>query len=243
MTTLRKSISRRRILDESSDGVDIAPVNKKLVFGLDEEEEDGQLQELNQFDLDLESAADLSIKFDDEDKFSPCRTRSGAVYTSGSKRKMCSTSEKSHVKRSSMRTRHTSSRSHKSENGSLADCSGNESDERMSENERLSNLTEEEELEKEKESVYFEPYPQPPPLNYQKNPVSRLRTSNRPVPFEFRLDLPSSPIHGCAQDDPFSSPFKTRVSPISSHQVPSHPTKSHLIPPSPNKSHLTRVET
>ena len=232
MTTLRKSISRRRILDESSDGVDIAPVNKKLVFGLDDEEEDGhQLQELNQFDLDLESAADLSIKFDDEDKFSPCRTRSGAVYTSGSKRKMCSTSEKSHVKRSSMRTRHTSSRSHKSENGSLADCSGNESDERMSENERLSNLTEEEELEKEKESVYFEPYPQPPPLNYQKNPVSRLRTSNRPVPFEFRLDLPSSPIHGCAQDDPFSSPFKTRVSPISSHQVPSHITKSQQVPP------------
>ena len=216
MSTLRRSISRRRILDESTDCLDIAPpVNKKLVFGLEDEEEDGQLQELNQFDLDLDSATDLSMKFDDDDKFSPCRTRSGAVYTSGSKRKaLCSSSEKSQVKRASMRTRHASSRSHKSETGSMADCSGNDSDERMSENEPLlSNLTEEEEFEKEKESVYFEPYPLPPPLTYQKNPVSRLRTSSRPVPFEFRLELPSSPLHGYAQDDPFSSPFKTRVSP------------------------------
>ena len=203
-------------MDESTDCLDLAPpVNKKLVFGLEDEEEDGQLQELNQFDLDL-SATDLSIKFDDDDKFSPCRTRSGAVYTSGSKRKaFCSSSsEKCQVKRASMRTRHASSRSHKSETGSMADCSGNESDERMSENERmLSNLTEEEEFEKEKESVYFEPYPLPPPLTYQKHAVSRLRTSSRPMPFEFRLELPSSPLHGCAQDDPFSSPFKTRVSP------------------------------
>ena len=214
MTTLRKSISRRKILDESTDHPDMSPVNKKLVFGLEEEEDDGQLQELNQFDLDLDSATDLSMKFDDDDKFSPCRTRSGAVYTSGSKRKaLCSSTEKSQVKRASMRTRHASSRSHKSETGSLADCSGNDSDERMSENDPLlSNLTEEEEFEKEKESVYFEPYPLPPPLNYQKNPVSRLRTSSRPVPFEFRLELPSSPLHGCTQDDPFSSPFKTRVS-------------------------------
>ena len=64
-------------------------VNKKLNFEMDDTEDDHVLQDLHQFDLELDSvemAMDLSEVII-QDKFSPCRTRSGRVYESGVKKR------------------------------------------------------------------------------------------------------------------------------------------------------------
>lgn len=222
MTTIERKISRRRLLD-ATECRPIIPVNKKLNFELDDEDEGLQLQDLNQFDLELESINNLSIDFQDDDKFSPCRTRSGVVYESGLKRRkeLDSSSEKSRRKKRTFRLRHTSSA--KSETGSMADCSENDSGD-----DRMSDLAEMDESEKRLSL--------PPPLNYMKNPVSRIHLLERSRPTRLDMDMPSSPLSSCIAEEHLLSPVKTHEwsqprslllsSPIQSPSPPSNTLKA-----------------
>ena len=63
----------------------LSPVNKKLNFDLHDDEEGDVLNDLNQFDLELDRLAS-DEELENFDKFSPCRTRSGLVYESGNKK-------------------------------------------------------------------------------------------------------------------------------------------------------------
>ena len=101
----------------------MSPVNKRLNFEVDmKDDNDDVLEDLNQFDLELEP---VGLGSDEEleqfDKFSPCRTRSGLVYESGVKK---------HKFRLASRGRAERSRtlSGQSGTGHLADCSENESE-------------------------------------------------------------------------------------------------------------------
>jgi hypothetical protein len=156
------------MLDTNEDCLSISPVNKKLNFEVEDPEEDRHsLLELQQFDLEL-SVHDLSLELQmNADKFSPMRTRSGVVYQSGLKRR------KLHIrKKASIRSR---THSGQSGTGSMADCSGNDSDDPAE--------TQQAEAEDRLSS--------PPPLSYMKNSVSRFPFGHsRPTV----QDPPSSPI-------------------------------------------------
>lgn len=212
--------SRRRML-ETDDYVSISPVNKKLNF---EPEDEGQdLQELQQFDLELDTITygktlDLSGDNNNGKNFSPCRTRSGVVYESGLKRKkvICSTANRRRPKKEGRRSRTNSGRSG---TGSLADCSENESgddQERLSDNVMADLSQAEERL-------------APPPLNYCKNPVSRFSLSReRPADFHEMLSSPTHSFMNHAQEDGLS-PIKRAVW----NQSRCHLQESPLQSPSP----------
>ena len=101
----------------------MSPVNKRLNFEVDmKDDNDDVLEDLNQFDLELEPVGlGSEEELEQFDKFSPCRTRSGLVYESGVKK---------HKFRLASRGRAERSRtlSGQSGTGHLADCSENESE-------------------------------------------------------------------------------------------------------------------
>ena len=101
----------------------MSPVNKRLNFEIDlKEDHDDVLEDLNQFDLDLDQ---VELGSDEEleqfDKFSPCRTRSGLVYESGVKKQKFWLGSRG-------RTERSRTLSGQSGTGHLADCSENESE-------------------------------------------------------------------------------------------------------------------
>ena len=189
MSTLNKK-SRRRMLD-TADCLSISPVNKKLNFEVEGHEEEGhELQELHQFDLELDSI-DLSLDISEElmkdDKFSPCRTRSGVVYESGLKRRKILLSSRGR-KKPNTRSRTSSGQSGA---GSMADCSGNDSD--------ISNIMEDLAEAEERLSL-------PPPLNY----VNQRFDLPREPPHQH--DIPSSPISSFMPEDRLSPLKQSAVS-------------------------------
>jgi len=163
-------------------------VNKKLNFGLPDMEDDQVLQDLHQFDLELDSmetAMDLSdVLF--QDKFSPCRTRSGRVYESGAKKRRLRLGSKRRKK--TMRSR---THSGQSGTGSLADCSENESE--TSNTEYTEDLTMPVNTALARLDVCQTVAP--PPLKQTKVPMSRLY-QERPD----HHDIPSSPISFMVED-------------------------------------------
>ena len=192
---------------ETPDCLSISPVNKKLNFEVMDDGENHELQELHQFDLELDSI-DLSLDISEElmkdDKFSPCRTRSGVVYESGLKRRKILTNSRRRKKAytSSARQRTRTSSGH-SGTGSLADCSENDSDDHMSDH-MMSDLAEAE----ERLSL-------PPPLNYLKEPVSRFSHRRHQAG-----DIPSSPISSFLPEDRLSPIKQTAVSNASCFPMP-----------------------
>ena len=227
--------NRRRFFGTDSPSV-MSPVNKRLNFEVNDEDDEEVLLELNQFDLELESA-DLALDEDilKPDKFSPCRTRSGLVYESGLKKHRFRLASKQRKKK--LRSRNHSGQSG---TGSLADCSENESE--------TSNSEYTEDIVKPM-PVAMDSNDNPPPLNYQKAPISKFsQVRERPD----NNDIPSSPISSYMVDDRMS-PIKESSygkwpreprnmflgSPLNSPSPPSHTMKAMRLfegLPSPNSA-------
>jgi len=186
----------------------------------------GDSQHHVQFDLEMDKAYDdftsglpgvpgvPGVPVDgqkvDQENFSPCRTRSGRVYESGEKKKRRLRGSKR--PRKTLRTRMNSGQSG---TGSLADCSEEyeESEDDASEDlvgiEELNNSYDDRmdnfpnlDIDEEMSDLLEGTVPYPPPLNYNKHPVSRF-SEPRCRPFQ---GIPSSPISSCVMDD--SSPVK-----------------------------------
>lgn len=165
-------------------------VNKKLNFEMDDTEDDHVLQDLHQFDLELDSvemAMDLSEVII-QDKFSPCRTRSGRVYESGVKKRRLRLASKRSKKPMRSRTH-----SGQSGTGSLADCSENESE--TSNSEYTEDLNVPVHCALDRLDVCQSEVP--PPLNYTKVPMSRLYQAREKTDHH---DIPSSPISFMVED-------------------------------------------
>ena len=190
--------NRRRIAYDSPSVM--SPVNKRLNFEMNEDDDEEILIELNQFDLELESA-DLALDEDilKPDKFSPCRTRSGLVYESGLKKHRFRLASKQRKKKQRCRTH-----SGQSATGSLADCSENESE--------TSNTEFTEDIVKPTLDITGNP----PPLNYHKAPVSRFCQMREILD---NHDIPSSPISSYMADDQMSPTKETSHGKVSSYST------------------------
>merc|ERR1719350_596021 len=165
-------------------------VNKKLNFEMDDTEDDHVLQDLHQFDLELDSvemAMDLSEVII-QDKFSPCRTRSGRVYESGVKKRRLRLASKRSKKPMRSRTH-----SGQSGTGSLADCSENESETSNSEYTEDLNIPVNFALDRLNACLSQAP----PPLKERPVPMSRLYCARDKTDSH---DIPSSPISFLAED-------------------------------------------
>ena len=203
MINLNKN--RRRILgSDSISNMNNIQVNKKLNFEVEDADDEHVLQDLHQFDLELDSvemAMDLSEEII-QDKFSPCRTRSGRVYESGVKKRRLRLASKRSKK--PMRTR---THSGQSGTGSLADCSENESE--TSNSEYTQDLGGHVHCALDRLDVCQSDVP--PPLNYLKAPVSRLYQAREKTDHH---DIPSSPISFMIEDrfSPIKSAHHGKVS-------------------------------
>jgi len=216
--------------------VPFSPVNKKLDFsfncGLDNSSPPRSEHHV-QFDIEIDRAcADLTFALSedtkvDSDHFSPCRTRSGRVYESVEKKKRRIRGGKR--ARKSLRTR---AHSGQSGTGSLADCSENgseASDDNINDLGEINNgavggytlLDDFPSLDMDEEASARLAHP--PPLNYNKQPVSRFsQARDRSL-----HGIPSSPISSCMMDE--NSPVK--------HFNKSWPRRpGGLIPSSPIQS-------
>jgi len=212
----------------------MSPVNKRLNFEMNENDDEEILIELNQFDLELESA-DLALDEDilKPDKFSPCRTRSGLVYESGLKKHRFRLASKQRKKKPRCRTH-----SGQSATGSLADCSENESE---------TSSTEFTEDMVKPVNAAMDITDNPPPLNYHKAPVSRFCQMREILD---NHDIPSSPISSYMAEDHMSPTKDTSHgkwpreqrniffdSPLNSPSPPSHTMRAMRLfegLPSPN---------
>jgi len=188
--------NRRRIFDaERLSMLGPVMVNKKLNFEVNDHEEDNNvLQDLQQFDMELDSV-ELAMDLSEEmmhDKFSPCRTRSGRVYESGVKKRRLRLASKRSKK--TMRSR---THSGQSGTGSLADCSENESE--TSNSEYTEDIAGPVHCALDRLDVCLSEAP--PPLNYMKAPMSRLYQARDKSD---NHDIPSSPISSCMVDDRLS---------------------------------------
>jgi len=185
------SRNRRRMFEGSNMAI-INPVqvNKKLNFGIPHMEDDQVLQDLHQFDLELDSM-ETSMDLSDvifQDKFSPCRTRSGRVYESGAKKRR--------LRLASKRTKKTMrSRTHSGQSGtgSLADCSENESETSNTEYTEDLPIT----LPVHCTLGRLDVCEAPPPLKQSKVPMSRLYQARER---QDTHDILSSPISFMVED-------------------------------------------
>jgi len=227
--------NRRRIFSSDSPSV-MSPVNKRLNFEVNDDD-DEVLIELNQFDLELESA-DLALDEDilKPDNFSPCRTRSGLVYESGLKKHRFRLASKQRKNKERSRTH-----SGQSTTGSLADCSENESETSNTE------FTDEDLVKTVQTDM--EDTENPPPLNYNKVPISRFNQMREILD---NHDIPSSPISSYMAEEQLSPakqsshgkwPREQRNiffdSPLNSPSPPSHTMRAMRFfegLPSPNSA-------
>ena len=197
--SLLNNRNRRRIFGaESLPMMSPIVVNKRLNFEIDDQEDDHVLQDLHQFDLELDSvemAMDLTEEII-QDKFSPCRTRSGRVYESVVKKRRLRLASKR-----SKRPMRSRTHSGQSGTGSLADCSENESE--------TSNSEYTEDLAGPVHCALV-----PPPLNKMKAPMSRLYQARDNCD---NHDIPSSPISSCMVDDRLSPIKHATYGRVSSH--------------------------
>jgi len=214
----------------------MSPVNKRLNFEVNDDD-DEVLIELNQFDLELESA-DLALDEDilKPDNFSPCRTRSGLVYESGLKKHRFRLASKQRKNKERSRTH-----SGQSTTGSLADCSENESETSNTE------FTDEDLVKTVQTDM--EDTENPPPLNYNKVPISRFNQMREILD---NHDIPSSPISSYMAEEQLSPakqsshgkwPREQRNiffdSPLNSPSPPSHTMRAMRLfegLPSPNSA-------
>ena len=220
--------SRHRIRDKEN--MPFSPVNKKLNFSFDALDSSDLAPQpcdamsmgdaLNhhhvQFDLEIYDKFNCGLPGEnqkvDSENFSPCRTRSGRVYELREKKKRRLRASKR--PRKTLRTRMNSGQSG---TGSLVDCS-EEYEESEDDNDASEDLGGIEELnhsfddridnfpnldmDEEMSNLLEGAVPYPPPLNYNKHPVSRFSEPHC-RPFQ---GIPSSPISYCVMDD--SSPVK-----------------------------------
>jgi len=204
--SLLKQSGRLRMRIKETSSPNFTPVNKKLNFNFDDDQDekcqiltcetsllghDEVLLEPPQFQMELDDLQSLEAALA-YDNFSPCRTRSGCVYESGLKKRKFRVSKNKSSSKSS-RSRISSGQSG---TGSVADCSenGSEHSDDMGENRLCDRID------------FMEEGPRsPPPLNYNKNPVSRFSLAREK---KHRYDIPSSPISSHAtHDHQLSSPI------------------------------------
>ena len=213
--SLMSNRNRRRIFGAGTLSM-MSPVqvNKKLNFEVNDMEDEHVLQDLHQFDLELDSvemAMDLSEVMM-QDKFSPCRTRSGRVYESGVKKRRLRLASKRSKKPMRSRTH-----SGQSGTGSLADCSENESETSNSEYTEDLNIPVHCALDR----LDVCQAEVPPPLRHTKVPMSRLYQAREKSDHH---DIPSSPISFMVEDrlSPIKNPNYGKVSRLNCHLDPKY---------------------
>jgi len=174
-----------------------------------------ELSDLTQFDMELDDHTVSSSSNKCEiDTFSPCRTRSGRVYESGlKKRKFRSQGSEKKVKK--VVGERCRAASGQSGTGHVADCSDNgsdNSDEHIIGDTIMDRLAfPAEPMSPTRTGHYVNLGMSPPPLNYEKYPVSRMYTGARER--KYRHDILSSPIHNQVIENELSSPITKHWNP------------------------------